>query len=351
MQRLFALCLSLLLLSPSPLFSQEKEDELLVAAPTTGPATKPAKWPGLMPVKLKQSELKVNAAEGEFCVIALPDTQVYAAGIPEIYEQQTQFIKDKMKELNILAVVHEGDIVDRNAEDAQWAVAKKAHATIDGLLPFFVIPGNHDRDKEGYQKFDANFPLENAQKQPGWGGSMDGKSIKNAYYFFEAPGGRKFMVVGLEYGPPDDVLTWAGEIIAKHPDHQVIIVTHAYMYGDNTRQGKGDLWNPATAKNGRNDGELMWEKLVRKHKNIFLVLSGHVRMPGGRLTSTGDNGNAVHQLLANYQSIGKGGGGYLRIHRFVPKENKIYVDSYSPTAQTKSSNPDHTFVLDYTMSK
>lgn len=59
-------------------------------------------------------------------------------------------------------------------------------------------------------------------------------------------------------------------------------------------------WNPHAYKildKDCNDGEEMWEKFVKKHENIFMVLSGQIMGKGvGRLTSRGDHGNDVHQL-------------------------------------------------------
>jgi len=50
------------------------------------------------------------------------------------------------------------------------------------------------------------------------------------------------------------------------------------------------------------------------------------------MTSQGDNGNRVYQLI-----IGEDYDGWLRILKFVPAENKIYVKTYSPW---KPDSPD-----------
>ena len=77
------------------------------------------------------------------------------------------------------------------------------------------------------------------------------------------------------------------------------------MDNDDTRLGEGDKGVKLYFDD--NDGDSMWEKFVRKHKNIFLVMSGHVCTPAktevrhqlhrtGLLTSKGDHGNDVHQI-------------------------------------------------------
>ena len=158
------------------------------------------------------------------------------------------------------------------------------------------------------------------------------------------------MVLSLEFGPTDETLTWANELVARYKDKRVIVATHSYMYHDDTRLGEGDDYSPHKKGPSRNDGEEMWTKFIRRQPNIFLVVSGHVLGDGaGRLISKGDAGNPVIQVLSNYQRCKNGGNGWLRIMKFVPKENKIYVKTYSPTLNEFNDDPQHTFTLDYLM--
>ena len=76
----------------------------------------------------------------------------------------------------------------------------------------------------------------------------------------------------------------------------------------------------------------------------------------GRLTSVGDKGNKVHQILANYQTgvdgaSAKGGGGWLRIMKFLPAENKILVETYSPFLKEWKNDVQNKFELEYPMGK
>ena len=45
----------------------------------------------------------------------------------------------------------------------------------------------------------------------------------------------KFLIVSLECKPRDEVLNWANEVVAKHPEHRVITHTHAYMKANGRR--------------------------------------------------------------------------------------------------------------------
>ena len=153
------------------------------------------------------------------------------------------------------------------------------------------------------------------------------------------------MILSVEVGPRNKVLDWAGEVVKGHPSHKVIINTHAYLYSDDTRmcEERGHHWLPqlsvmnigATGPEAVNNGEQMWEKLVSRYPNIFMVVCGHVLNDGtGTLISEGKNGNKVYQMLANYQHYVQGsvngGNGFLRILTFHSRQGRISVQTYSP---------------------
>jgi hypothetical protein len=99
-----------------------------------------------------------------------------------------------------------------------------------------------------------------------------------------------------------------------------------------------------------NSGEEIWQKLVRKQPNVFFVISGHV-LGVGLQTSTNDAGGKVIEMLTDYQGRPNGGDGWLRTLRFVPKENKIYVKTYSPLLDKTDEAAKETFTIDYQMTQ
>ena len=288
-----------------------------------------------------------------FTIIALPDTQFYAEKYPHIFTSQTQWIREQVNSENIKYVLHLGDITQNNI-DKEWKLANKSMSILDGYVPYSLTLGNHDMGPGGSTQnrnspFDNYFGYSRYQLEEWYGGHF-ADSNRNNYTFFEVFG-MKFMVVSLEYGPTDEMLHWAGKIIDQHPDYRVIILTHVYMFDDNTRQGPGDRSNPHLEIFGEtNDGEDMWEKLVNKHRNIFLVINGHIDCDRySYLTSTGIYGNKVLQILANYQHMENGGNGYLVIIKFVPDENKIYLRTYSPYLKKFLATPGNQLELEYKM--
>jgi hypothetical protein len=98
-----------------------------------------------------------------------------------------------------------------------------------------------------------------------------------------------------------------------------------------------------------NNGDEQWEKFVKNHENILGVLSGHVVTGDGigYLASIGDNGNEVHQLLANYQSYENGGNGWLRLMIFDLEKNEVCVETYSPWLDQMDTASDQEFCFDY----
>lgn len=118
----------------------------------------------------------------------------------------------------------------------------------------------------------------------------------------------------------------------------------AYMEGD----------RPRARHEGRkvegNLGEQMWQKFVRKHKNIFMVLCGH-HYGEAVCTSIGDHGNQVHQVLSDYQHLNDGGESWLRYMVFQPEENRIGIYTYTPVLDRFSNEPSSRFDLDYPMAQ
>jgi len=302
-----------------------------------------------------------------FTIAVLPDTQCYAdtrigfasrrwgADLRHYFFSQTQWIKENKDKLNIAMVAHVGDVVQAD-DEKEWEIADKAFRTIDGVVPYMLCLGNHDF---GYQEdpekpprlwFGAHRGAANYNKYFGysrfegtpWYGGHFGRGNENYYSLFEA-GGMKLLIISLEMHPRDDALAWANEVVTRHLDRRCIVLTHSYLDTRNDRLAA----DPYCTIEG-NEGESVWRKLVSRHENIFLVLCGHM-LGEGLLTSTGEKGNKVHQVLANYEAEDKGGAGYLRIMTFIPDEDKINVQTYSPVLKENKTTLISQFSLEYKM--
>jgi hypothetical protein len=293
-------------------------------------------------------------------LVVLPDTQFYACAYPNIFEQQAQWVLDHRQDQAIQLVLHTGDIVDMNL-DAQWQIAADSMHRLDGIVPYLLTMGNHDLTATRDSLVASYFTLSNFVTDAWEPVAFDPERVDNTFGVVEL-GGKEWLVLGLEFGPRDAVVAWAGDVLAAHADLPAILFTHAYLYSDGQRYDRSiqplQPYHPDgyafTPEQGINDGEDLWQKLVEPHENVRLVLSGHV-IPDGtaRTTSRRASGTRVHQVLANYQlcaacpcSEVEGGDGYLRLLRFDDGGKHIAVSTYSPHLDLSLVDDENQFTLD-----
>jgi hypothetical protein len=275
---------------------------------------------GAMDARVKV-QYHVNSAASAFTNIALPDTQHYSDEYPEIYTAQTQWILENKDALNIVFVSHLGDIVQHDDQDeAEWKLADSAMSMLDGVVPYGVLPGNHDMEVGGAAHFyEQYFPASRFEEYGWWGGSFDNNRYN--YQLFSA-GGDDYVILHMQYCPTKTALDWANGVLAEWPERKAIVSTHSYLSEDGLL-----MKNCQDKSNGNVNGAQMWNRLIKKNPNVFLVLAGHI--PGfSRRDSL--EGRMVYQLLSDYQDFPLGGSGYLRIMKFEPQNDIIHVSSYSP---------------------
>ncbi|MEO1512139.1 MAG: metallophosphoesterase, partial [Planctomycetota bacterium] len=289
-------------------------------------------------------------------IVALPDTQLYAQNTPAIFTRQLEWIDDAAEPLRIPFVLHLGDITNRN-NDPQWAVADAAFAQIDGRVPYVLAQGNHDAGPNGNADdrstlMNQYFPLSRVGRERSFGGTFEPGRVENSFSMFEAAN-RRWLVLSLEWGPRDAVLAWANQVIADHPDHLAILITHAYMYNDDTRMdrlvrqtgGSPYSYGTASQPGGTNDGGDIWRGVVSQHPSVAMVLSGHIKGEG-RLSSPTTLGGVAHQMLSDYQGDLEGGQGYLRLLEVTPDSNVVRVRTYSPWVDRWFTSPGAHFEIE-----
>lgn len=299
--------------------------------------------------------------EDSFAIVVLPDTQLYSRDHPEIFRAQTQWIVDNKDALNIVFVTHEGDLVQSYNSETEWGNASEAMSVLDGEVPYGVLPGNHDfradnhyishlvritypprsalrglatflpipddRAWDASRHYNTHFPYSRYEAEP-WYGGHHGDRNNNNYQLFSA-GDMDFVALHLQYDPSDGVLDWADGVLDSYPNRKAIVTTHSLLEKDGTRSSIG---------NGVFDA-------LKDNDNVFLMLCGHIGGEGNRSDIVG--GREIHQLRADYQWRPHGGDGWLRIMTFVPSQERIYVETYSPYLDKYETDKDSQFVLDY----
>ena len=96
-------------------------------------------------------------AQGDYSMVALPDTQFLSEKYPDIYKKLTQWIVDHEQTYNIQAVMHMGDMVN-SGNSTQWSNCADAMYLLDksDSIDWMPMRGNHD-DSNG---FNQTFPYE-----------------------------------------------------------------------------------------------------------------------------------------------------------------------------------------------
>jgi len=291
--------------------------------------------------------------KGSWTLAVLPDTQNYAEAYPGLFLAQTAWIARNVQRLGIRYVFQLGDVTNRNSP-LEWRRAREAMALLDGVVPYAIAPGNHDYGPGGGATtretgLNEQFPPASMAAWPTFGGTMEEGRLDNSFHLFEA-GGRSWIVLALEWGPRDEVLEWADGVMQNHRGRAGILLTHAFLNHDDRRLDASDKTHPQKynphdypTPGARNDGEEIWQKLVRRH-DFVLVLSGHILDDGtGYLASRTDRGGICHQILANYQMRSLGGEAYLRLLEFLPDGATVVVRSYSPLYDRYLAAPDQQF--------
>jgi hypothetical protein len=296
-------------------------------------------------------------------IVVLPDTQYYNKDYQHepVFAMQTNWIIEQKAALKIQAVLHVGDIVDNCNSVSQWTNANTAMRLLDGVVPYFLVPGNHDVDTNRKGLMNDYF---GPASLPWVTSTMTAGQIENNYALVDI-GPVQWLVLGLEFGPRDAVMAWADAVLKAYPDRPAIIVTHAYLYSDGNRydvaisgldhnQPNYQYYIPQsygyTSSQGINDGEMIWQKLILPNPNVRLVFSGHVTAAtgGARLTSTRPDGSRVHQMLSDYQWLYGPyfGYGYLRVLQFDYSKKTIQVQTYSPYMDDYLTDDANQFTLD-----
>ena len=282
------------------------------------------------------------SAEPDFTIIAVPDTQNYASLYPEILSLQTEWILNNRDSSNILYVAGLGDNVAEPLSVTEWLNVDAAWNLLDRTdMPYGLATGNHDGGLSHTENFNKYFGVLRFEGRPYYGGHF-GSSNDSHFDLFTA-NQLNFIVIYIEYDNDmtkgnHPVLQWANSLLQRYSGRRAIVISHNML-----QRKTSNVFTP--------QGQAIY-KALRRNPNLFLLLGGHWDVAARRADTF--EGNTVYTLRSDYQDVDNMQSGYLRIMRFSPANNMIYISTYSPTQHKFYDKPDagqNIFNLPYTMEK
>ena len=307
--------------------------------------------------------LTASAASAEpFTIVVMPDTQTESTNKPQVkFPAMTKWIVDHRQELNVPFVAHMGDLVNWETPESipaqfQYVNADAAMGLLDTAgIPYAITIGNHDTAAVGGVNPDGTACHCGGSAGPGdvhanlrnttvfneffplgrfvnLGGAYEAQKVDNTFHTFKA-GGLDWLVITAELDPRQGALDWANQVVEAHPDHNVIYVTHNYL------APSGELAGPCGY--GDLSPQKVWDGLLKRHRNIRFVLSGHLTETALRQTQ-GESGETVYQILTDYQNLGEG---WLRTLEIDAEAKTVKSDVYSPHLDQHKTGETEQFTL------
>ena len=323
-----------------------------------------------------------------FSLIAIPDTQTYVKNWDKavIFDCQTEWIKAFGDSLHspggTFYTLHEGDVVNKADDTAQWARAKRSMCVLTNAttpIPYALAYGNMDNQDNlvnGHQYFvPSDFaPNCGAGKTCTEFGYLPDtpNTIDFTYQQFDACG-LHWMPMALRWKPllgttpvacgasqpnPITPLWWLQQKICQHADSRVMLLAHSFI-DPSTAQvdqtglerglipGEGGITacagQPAGIPcfvSGQNQGENMWPGLVQPNRNILLAFNGHwftyEAFHARIYRDTARHAAPVSAMFSNFQGARSGTleQGTLEIVNVCPSTNQVLVRHYSPWTDT-----------------
>ncbi|MDP3070002.1 MAG: metallophosphoesterase [Opitutaceae bacterium] len=148
---------------------------------------------------------------GAFTIVVIPDTQGYRGArtkaTPDstdpltnpVFANHIKWIRESVKDQNIVFVSHVGDIVDID-NDEQFQLAQQNLDGLLGVVPFGLAVGNHDMKVSGdaslFQKY---FPAERFKKHPWYGGSFESTKPGEELFGNDVNSYQRFSARGLNF--------------------------------------------------------------------------------------------------------------------------------------------------------
>lgn len=138
--------------------------------------------------------------EDNYNIVLIPDTQNMVEFRPDVMDNAIDGLINSADALNVAGVVHLGDVVDDNNDDAQYVNARDAFYRLpDAGVKFLVQMGNHDGWSSGthnyYNSFSGKSPA--WTRRTGWYLTQSPNGDGNSSYMFLRAGSYNYLIISL----------------------------------------------------------------------------------------------------------------------------------------------------------
>ncbi len=282
---------------------------------------------------------------GDYSFAVMGDTQKLTRANQEAIDSYMDWILDNQKDRKIQAAMQLGDLTDGTGSsspeewDLFWQRIAGPMKKLQGKLPYFFVPGNHDYKQDSLYRdlteFNRYFPYEEQAQLSYFGGAYQEGQTQNMYYLLDC-GDIPYLFIALEFGADSSVMEWVCRVMEQYPDRRVVLMTHGFldaageMYDDNKYLSANWYFSrkgyPCTSSLD------MWEDYLCKYDNLFLILCGHsVTESIAYKELTGDHGNTVmaFRIDPSYIVGGRGLDSVMALFSMDEDENTLYLNYYS----------------------
>ena len=283
------------------------------------------------------------------CIMIIPDIQYYTNN-----DNGSKYLASIIDccndwQMNISFILQTGDVTNNNLP-SQWNNSfQYFFSKLPISVPVIFCLGNHDYGDNGSSNIrHSNMPNE---LTPFRDETMVG-SLWDNYLRYVYLGGKKVVVISLEFAPRNEVLDWADNVIKENHDNPIIILTHAFLNNsgalyDATDNKCDNQCSQKYYKMGSdyiNDSKEIFDKIVYNNSNVKMIICGHSLSNNyiECLETKNIYNENVYSIMVNYQHYTSGGAGYIGLLYY--NEGVFNLRSFNTVKKTYG-NVDITFKL------
>lgn len=277
-----------------------------------------------------------KADKDEYTLVYLPDTQIVVRSSPHYIDGIFNWMVDNKESMNLQFVMGLGDITDGKPlagdtsmpginVDLQWDKMQENYDKLTNAgIYWSAVVGNHDYDDNGLSAengrkaniFNEHFGYETLTENEKKTiiSRYDNNSMLNVIYEYSVTTKSgleaNYLLVAVEFGPSDEVLSWASNVISqeKYKNHRVLFNTHSLIYHNGEFAGTDTIYDPefypwvSNTSLNFNNGRQIYAEFLSQHKNTFMAASGHIGTDSVETRlDTGVNGNKIFSFLCDGQ--------------------------------------------------